>query len=466
MSRKGFASVLVVCLVLFTACFAGASESFLGPTGLLKWDKSKTFNGYTLFAPTATKNIYLIDMDGNLIHKWETDLVNGEYAELLPNGNILRGAVVNERRAVYFGGSAGLIQELSWDNKVVWECKLNTPKGIFHHAFDRMPNGNTLVTVWEQKSWEEAVGQGRDPKTTHWKGVVSPADPERKPVYGIWMDAVLELDKSGKTVWEWHVWDHIGTRPDQFDINFVLPYNLGPLYAGPDWSHFNTVQYLPKTDQVLLNSRNFGEFYIIDKKTGKMVYRWGNPGMYGKGRLPGGYVDDGDQILFGPHHSQMQENGNITVFDNGTFRPTGNYSRVIEMDPKTDKIVWQFTSREVPRYGNAFYSPFQCASQKLPNGNFLVTSTNWGHIFEVTQTKQVVWEYINPITPKGPTCTKEDHASAFWVHRAYRYAPDYPGLQGKDLKPKGPLAPGCPDYRKIFEEASAKNPPGTGLRGY
>jgi hypothetical protein len=457
MHHKRFTLFLAALVLVLSWSIVGAQEAFLAGTGLLTWDKDKTFDGYTLIAPTYTKNIYLIDMAGNLVHKWETKNDNGLYAELLPNGNILRGAAVNDRFAVYFGGSSGSVQELDWNGNVVWEYKMNSPQGFYHHAFDRMPNGNTLLLGWEQKSWEEAVKKGRDPKSTFWQGVVSPADPKRERVYGIWPDFVREIDRSGKTVWEWHVWDHIGRGTDQIDINFTLPGTVGPLYAGPDWTHFNTVQYLPEKDQVLVNSRNFGEFFIIDKKTGNIVYRWGNPGTHGKGRLPGGYADDGDQILFGPHHPQMQKDGNITVFDNGTFRPTGNYSRVLEMDPKTGKIIWQFTSKVIPRYGNTFYSPFQSSAQKLPNDNFLVTSTNWGHIFEINRKKEVVWEYINPINAKGSNCVRDDFDVTFEVHRSYRYAPDYPGLKGKNLTPKGPLAAGCSDMSKIIDEGKAKN---------
>jgi len=268
---------------------------------------------------------------------------------------------------------------------------------------------------------------------------------------------VQEVDKNGKVIWEWRAWDHIGTGPDQIDINYTLPAALSPTYAGPDWGHGNTVQGLEK-DQVLFCSRNFGEIYIIDKKTGRIVFRWGNPSAYGKGRAPGGYMDDGDQILFGPHHPTMQPNGNITLFDNGTFRPSGNYSRVIEMDPRTGQIVWQFAAKGAPRQPGAFYTSFQGAAQKLPNGNFLVTSTQEGHLFEVTPDKQIVWEFQNPIGNKGPVCTREDYQVAFWVHRSYRYGADFPGLKGKDLTPRGKINPGCPDFLKIMEEATAKNP--------
>jgi outer membrane protein assembly factor BamB len=458
MKHKRFAFFFLAALVLLVSTAAGAYEAFVGPTGVLKWDKSKAYNGFTLFAPQGSRNIYLIDMEGNVVHKWETPYINEEYAELLPNGNLLRGAQVKEEKAVYFGGAGGLLQELSWDNKVVWEYKLNSPKGMFHHGFDRMPNGNTLLNAFEYKSWEEAIAKGRNPKTTYPKGLISHIDPEKRPTMGIWPDFIQEVDQNGKVVWEWHVWDHIGTGPDQFDINFVLPNSptLGAVYSGPDWSHFNTVQYLPEKDQVLLCSRNFGEIYIVDRKSGKMAWRWGNPGAYGKGKLPGGYADDGDQILFGPHHPQIQANGNITILDNGTLRPSGNRSRVIEIEPTTGKIVWEFGSNGGGRASNSFYASFQGAAQKLPNGNFLVTSTMQGHMFEVTQNKEIVWDYVNPVGRRGPVCVREDYLPAFWVHRSYRYSQHHPGLKGKDLTPKEPLAPGCPVMFRVFEEAKAK----------
>ncbi len=53
-----------------------------------------------------------------------------------------------------------------------------------------------------------------------------------------------------------------------------------------DWSHLNTLVYVAETDQVLTNSRNLTEFYLIDHKTGKLQYRWGNPCAYGAGKCP------------------------------------------------------------------------------------------------------------------------------------------------------------------------------------
>jgi hypothetical protein len=458
MKHKKAAFVIPVLALLFFCSIVFANESFVGPTGLLRYDKAKTQPGYVLLAPFSTTNIYLIDNDANIINKWETPYKPGAHAILLENGNLLTAAVVPEPPPMYFGGTGGLIRELTWDNKVVWEYRLATPTEIQHHTFDRMPNGNTLILYWEQKSWDEAIKKGRDPKTTYPKGVISPYDPrkEKTPAMGIWPDAVREVDKNGKTVWEWHAWDHVGMGPDKIDPNQTLPEKFGLIYSGPDWTHFNTVQYLPDTDQIILNSRNFGEFYIIDHKTGKIVYRWGNPSMYGAGKPVVGYDDDGDQILFGPHHANKIANGNVTIFDNGTVRPSGNYSRIIEMDPKTNKIVWEFGSGGHTTV--LFHSAYQGGVQKMPNGNYFVTSTAQGHLFEVTPDKKVVWDFVNPDTPKGIACALENPPMGNAVHKAFKYSPDYPAFKGKDMTPKGKLSPKCPDAMKFIDDSLAASP--------
>ncbi|MBW1920610.1 MAG: aryl-sulfate sulfotransferase, partial [Deltaproteobacteria bacterium] len=301
----------------------------------------------------------------------------------------------------------------------------------------------------EFKSIDEAIAKGRDPKS-----IPTSVFGRGKWHYGFWVDFVREVNKAGKTVWEWHVWDHIGTGPNQFDINYHLPKPVGALYPDFDWTHFNTVAYIPERDQVLLNSRNFSEFYLVDHKTGEMVYRWGNPSAYGHGKRPSWY-DNGDQKVFGAHCATWLGNDRVLLFDNGSERPEGNRSAAVEVDIKTGKIVWEYEAK----HSNSFYSYRQGAVQRLPNGNTLITSTHGGHLIEVTKDKEVVWDYVSPIHNGKPKCWLEDgdghNMMANMIHRAYRYGPDYPGLRGKDLSKKVPLAPGCPAFFKLWKTSEA-----------
>jgi outer membrane protein assembly factor BamB len=444
MKKIGLSFILVVVFIAAGVFTASAYEALVGPTGVLKYNAAKSYGGYTLFCPLiGDKTVYLIDMEGNLVHKWETDYTPGAFAMLLENGNLLRGgALPNPPTTI--GGAGGIVQEIDWNGRVVWEYKLMTPTQVQHHTFTRMPNGNTLLLAWEYKSADEAIAMGRDPKS------FPPAVFDRGKWYnGFWVDFVREVDKNGKTIWEWHVWDHLGTGPNQIDINFKLPDAMGGTYPNFDWTHFNTCEYIPESDELILNSRNFSEFYIVNHKTGDIVYRWGNPSAYGQGKRPS-WMDNGDQKVFGEHNVTYLGKNHFLLFDNGSERAEGNRSAVVELDRTTGQIVWEYEAK----HSNSFYSYRQGAAQRLPNGNTLVTSTHGGHLFEVTKDKEIVWDYVSPVRLGKVQCTFEDgdgHNMMFnMIHRAYRYGPDYPGLKGKDLSQKEPLAD-CPQFYEIYK---------------
>lgn len=68
----------------------------------------------------------------------------------------------------------------------------------------------------------------------------------------------------------------------------------------------------------------------------------------------------------------------------------------------------------------------------------MINECDWGRTFEVTYDKEIVWEYISPFyTQKIQSVMMENSelGKNNMGHRATRYAPDYPGLAGKDLNP-------------------------------
>lgn len=429
--------ILASIAVVLGVALLPAYEAIVGPTGVLMYDAANSYGGYTLFAPVGNRTTYLIDMEGYVVHSWQSQYSPGYYAILLENGNLLRGGTLQGAPAP-IGGASGIVQEIDWDGNVVWEYKLMTDNEVHHHTFARMPNGNTLLLAWERKSLDEFIAKGRDPKKI----------PVTGPGFGgrfehdFWVDFVREVNPAGETVWEWHVWDHIGTGPYQFDINYMLPGGLD-LY---DWTHFNSVEYIAENDQLLLNSRNFSEFYIIDHKTGNMVYRWGNPSAYGQGKAPS-WLDNGDQKVFGNHNATYLGRNRVQVFDNGSERPEGNRSSVVEVDLRSGNIEWQYTAPS----SNSFYTARQGGAQRLPNGNVFITSSNSGHLFEVTQDKEVVWDYVSPVAGGNISCFMGVSGGFNMIHRSYRYGKDYAGLQGKDLSKRTPLAASCPEFYKLYK---------------
>ena len=102
--------------------------------------------------------------------------------------------------------------------------------------------------------------------------------------------------------------------------------------------------YHPGLEQLILNSRNWNEFYILDHgisseeaagPAGDLLYRWGNPQAYGRGT-------EADRQLFQQHDPHwILEDGpaalggdpevTVLLYNNGNGCPGGNASTVDEL---------------------------------------------------------------------------------------------------------------------------------------
>jgi len=343
----------------------------------------KSFNGYTLFTPKGGSTAWLIDMEGRFVHCWEMPNRPGEYGILLPDGKLLYAGKVLPGPMIA-GGSGGVLLEADWDGNIVWKYE----DKYLHHSFYRMDNGNTMVIRWVPTPETIAAKvRGGVPGSEH-EGTM-------------WTDSFQEITPTGEVVWEWLGYEHLDPEMDV----------ICPLCPRREWTHANACFVLPNED-ILVTFRTTDTIAIIDRGTGEIKWRWG--------------VGE----LAHPHDATMLNNGNILVFDNGIHRRIGtrNYSRVVEVNPDTGKIEWEY--KEDPP--SKFYASFISGCQRLPDGNTLICDGAKGRFFEVTRDKEVVWEFISPLY------FKDKSADLGWnntVFRAYRYAPDYEGLKGKTLNP-------------------------------
>ena len=55
--------------------------------GVTHYEPARAANGYTLFAPMYGRNVWLIDMWGTIVHRWQVENLPGNYGQLLPIGN-------------------------------------------------------------------------------------------------------------------------------------------------------------------------------------------------------------------------------------------------------------------------------------------------------------------------------------------------------------------------------------------
>lgn len=330
--------------------------------------KDKVSSGYTLIAPYNrllnddpqwVGNIYLLDMLGKPVHTWKTKK-QVLYSVLKTNGNLLM-VMESPKYTVFYppGGNTGTIQELTWDSKVVWEYK----NEAMHHDVVPLKNGNVVVALWE-KTPEEITQRVLG-------GEQSPLDNV------LWSDEIVEIDRKGKIVWSWHSYEHLD--PELDTIGTMIP-----KYA---WTVTNGISHVEKNpidgqEAYLISMRSISTVFLIRKKDGEIIWR-----------SPKGMLNT-------QHDPTLLPNGNILVFDNGFYRepsPHASFgSRAVEINPKTNKIVWQFDGGKGVIDKVRFYAPIVGGAQRLENGNTLITDGTRGHLFEVTKSGEVVWDFVSP----------------------------------------------------------------------
>jgi hypothetical protein len=310
-------------------------------TGVTLLKRDKCDDSYRLYSSRGTEVAHIIDLDGRDVHKWSYPQGHTWHlAEMLPNGHLI--AIIKDV----------MILELDWNSKLLWKAKLRA-----HHDFARLTNGNTLVV-------------SRRPLPNPWTNSGR-----------LTCDTLVELTPDNKVVWEWKVEEHAR------EIAQHVPLKMPPSKLFSDWPHINTIEVLPKgpaakkdprfkAGNLLFCGRHIDTIGVIDRQTEKVIWAWG-PGE-----------------LFGPHMPTMLPSGHLLIYDNGSNRSTKvrGYTRIIELDPVTAKIVWEYKAKP-PKH---FFSRARGSNVRLPNGNTLVAESDPGRFFEVTPQGEMVWEFYNP----------------------------------------------------------------------
>jgi len=386
----------------------------------------QAFNGYTIFSPQAggpggggNGTTYLINNQLNVINVWNHFRGPASMAYLQQDSTIIYPYRV-QNPTMSNGGVGGGISHLDWDSNILWYYTVSDNQYQHHHDIQPLPNGNILVIAWERKTAAEAYAMGRQTIDN--------------PLNEMWFEAILELEPIGtdsaNIVWEWHLWDHliqdvdsalpnygvIADHPELMNINYgMVGGTQGPGNSHADWMHFNAIDYNTDLDQIVVSSRTMGEIYIIDHSTttseaashsggnsgkgGDYLYRWGNPQVYDRGNgsnqqlnsqhginwIPANYPGGGHLICYNNNY----QNNNSAVFEiNTPVDSTGNYI-LNGSDPYgPNGPVWM--------HSGGFYSNVQSGAFRLPNGNTLIIEADDAHMFEVTSSGSIVWNYIFP----------------------------------------------------------------------
>jgi len=395
------------------------------PTGVTLYDPAKAWAGYTVF-PAADLGALLIDMNGNEVQLWKG--LRGFPNKLLPDGHVFGSTGLRDPNHSY-QDQTDLVQ-VDWEGSIVWRFSRlehiadpgQEPRWYArqHHDFQREGNpvgyyvpgqtpindrGKTLLLVHEDV---------RNPKISE---------------HALLDDRLIEVSWEGEILWSWSAHEHFDELgfDDAAKTVLLRDPNLRKLEGGAvgDWLHINSASFVGLNrhfdagdrrfhpDNIIWDSREANIIAITDRNTGNIVWRLGPNYDCSEAERELGWI-------IGQHHAHivprnLPGEGNLLLFDNGGWAgygkpnpmsPTGrqnarrDYSRVLEIDPISLQIVWQYTPAEagfvIPLDASRFYSPFVSSAQRLPNGNTLITEGSDGRIFEVTRDHQLVWEYISP----------------------------------------------------------------------
>ena len=395
------------------------------------------YDAYTLLSPLGSTNSFLINNEGFVVHKWESDTA-ALIAYLTDEGNLIR-ALRQDNTEFTGGGATGAIEILNFEGDQIWFWEYNTSDYVLHHDLALLPNGNLLATVWEYKSANEAITKGRNPSLLF--------DDE------VWPCKIIEIkplaNNQAEIVWEWSVWDHLIQDHDATKENFGVVSNHPELihinFTGGDanFNHLNSIEYIEELDQIVVSSRVFNEFWIIDHSTttaeaashsggnsnkgGDLLYRWGNPQAYNSGTSE-------NQRLFGQHDvtwigNTINNGGNFLVFNNNKFSDkssvdeilipqlsNGSYELAPNMVNLPENSSWSYDNELI-------FSSRLSGAKRLSNGNTLITLGRGGTLFEINESGTILWQYQNPI---------ETNASIFKVNK---YEKNHPAFEGRTLIP-------------------------------
>ncbi len=452
--------------------------------------------GYVLFSPLSSGMTYLLDTEAKVVHSWDSDY-SPHSLYLLENGDLLRPGRDPDAVGFQAGGAMGLVELFNWEGDRLWHWKLSDDRQILHHDIEPLPNGNFLAIGWELITPEEALAVGR-------RGDLLPEE-------GLWADFIVEVEPlppdDARIVWKWRIMDHLvqdideslpnygvpASHPHRLDINGGGPPlqidadQLAELQAlgyvptpaedeaakqaaeaddeetdlSPDWLHVNAVDWHPTLDQMAVTAPELGEVWILNRpsstaeaagEAGDLLYRWGNPSIYGRGPTE-------SKRLFYPHDVQWipegyEYAGEMTVFNNGSGRPQGEWTSIEQFRPPLRDdgtyelavgqpygpadLTWHYRAEDP----ESFFAPFISGAHRLPNGNTFVTSGPEGRLFEIDLAGKTVWEFWNPWggdvrkrNTNGPRGDSFNRRLAYGIWRAQKYSPDFPALAGRMLAP-------------------------------
>lgn len=312
------------------------------------YDSKRALNGLNFYTSGHAPEAILMDMSGNILHKWRHNFKDAfpdskppkdkelahfwRKAHLFPNGDLI---------AIFEG--TGLIK-IDKESKLIWSLQNGA-----HHDLEVMKNGD--IHVLTRKALIKQIFDKATP---------------------ILEDFITVISADG----------HFKSEISIFDILYQSPHfkKLVRKSLSGDITHTNTIRILDgkwvkrapalQAGNVLISIPRSNSLVILDPRKRAIV--WWQKGPY---RFQ--------------HDPKLLDNGNLLVFDN---QGKPNRSQVWEFSFPSMQLIWKYEGSET----RPFYSESCSTATRLGNGNTLIVESDPGRAFEVTTGGDIVWEFYNP----------------------------------------------------------------------
>lgn len=180
---------------------------------------------------------------------------------------------------------------------------------------------------------------------------------------------IEELDADGRVLWRWRSRDHIGLGETGRWWQNVLSNAKPGLRNLPTFDpvHINSIE--PRgEDEVVISTRHTDALYGIRRSTGEILWKLGGSRTADSLRVIG---DPARKLLGGQHDARINDDGTLSVYDNGKDRPRRPRVVFYRLSLEEGKAVYlgQLNDPEVK-------TSHCCGSaRQLGNGGWLVS---WG----------------------------------------------------------------------------------------
>jgi len=316
-------------------------DSFDSTSWVRQYQPEASAGGYTLVLYRRRVPM-IIDMNSRIVHVW-------------PEVRAVGRARLNKDGSLAVIGTDNLVKEYSWDGELQWVFRLEAEEDFPHHDLIRLEDGNYLILAHD--------------RTNH-------------------TDTLLEVNRKGRVVWEWHSFDHMDSFPT-WDHERNEPTHINSIHELHPNRLFDDGDDRFRPGNILVSARHLDTIFIVDKRSGEVVWQY-------SGDLD--YQHEATMVAKGEPGE-----GRILVFNNRRHDRNGyRRSLVQSIEPETGEIVWQYGS-------DFFYSSVAGTVQELPGPNFVIASSHGGRIFEITPEGEIVWEWVPPCMPMRPLRLRSDH---------------------------------------------------------